>query len=120
MLKVQQAAISARLPANRTGLLAGLPAAFVASLPHAATPGEQMLVDLDTMNAAGVLTDGTVPLASWLMNAMVLAASRQEVAVFERALDQVLAYRIAASRIAITPPAPKPPRKTSLLYRMIA
>lgn len=89
ILELQQAAISARITANRSVLLVGLPADFVASLPQAAAPGAQVLADLDAINAAGTLADGTVPLAVWLRNALALAATREETAVFRRALGRL-------------------------------
>lgn len=76
---------------HRAGLLVGLPPVFVTSLPHATAPGEQILTDLDALSAATALTDGTVPLAVWLRNAIALTGTRKEAATFERILEHVQA-----------------------------
>jgi tetratricopeptide (TPR) repeat protein len=89
ILKLHAAVVSARLTANRTGLLAGLPAEFIATLPQTAMPAEQVLADLDAINAARSLADGSMPIAVWLRNAAVLAGLRSEAAVFEQVCEQV-------------------------------
>jgi hypothetical protein len=87
ILKVRAAVISAGLIGSRTALLAGMDPAFVAELYDAPAPGQQALTDLDTMNTAGSLADGTTPLATWLSNAIALTEHRKEAKVFQRALE---------------------------------
>lgn len=103
------AALSARLGGRRAGLLAGVEAGFVATLPQAATPGEQLLTDLDELNAVRALADGSVPLAIWLGNAVRLAGGRVEVTIFERALDRVREETCAQVPV---PPLPADPGGT--------
>jgi tetratricopeptide (TPR) repeat protein len=88
LLKLRQAAISARIATSRTALLAGLPEEFIASLPLAAAPGEQILADLDAISAIRALLDGSVPLVVWLKNAIALCGMRPESAIFKQVLDQ--------------------------------
>jgi nucleoside phosphorylase len=89
ILKLRAAVISARLTESRAALLTGVDPDFVAALPNATTPGDQVLRDLDTLNVAGSLTDGSVPLAIWLSNAVASAGLRAEAAVFHAALGQL-------------------------------
>ena len=88
ILKLRAAVISARLSGGRGGLVAGIPAEFVASLPDAKAAGEQVLTDLDALNTAGALANGSVPLVIWLSNAIALSGGRQEARVFEEALER--------------------------------
>lgn len=82
--ELHAAALSADLVESRVALLAGIDGGFVAGLPLAPNPGAQLLVDLDALNKAGALADGTVPLQIWLDNAAHLAAARGEAAIFAR------------------------------------
>ncbi|WP_437606085.1 hypothetical protein WMF20_34290 [Sorangium sp. So ce834] len=91
ILDVHGAIVSAQLSGSRAALLAGLDGRFVASLPQVAAPGEQILTDLDALNATAALVDGTAPLALWLKNAVALAGPRKEVEVFQRALERLQA-----------------------------
>ncbi|WP_261564906.1 toll/interleukin-1 receptor domain-containing protein [Frankia gtarii] len=59
-------------PDRRRLLLDGLPPAFVALMPVHAVPRIQLLADLQRLNSAGELPDGTVPLQVWLDNASLL------------------------------------------------
>jgi serine/threonine protein kinase len=88
ILNLHAAVLSARLVESRHALLSGIRERFVAGLPHAVAPSEQILRDLDVLNAAGTLTGGTVPLAIWLRTAVALAGSRTEAAVFKAALER--------------------------------
>jgi Effector-associated domain 5 len=88
ILDLQRAVVSAHLGGSRQGLLAGMPANFVASLPDAKAPGEQVLTDLDVINSAGELGNGSVPLLTWLSNAMLLAGGRQEAGIFQEVLER--------------------------------
>jgi len=89
ILKVRAAVIVARLGNSRNGLFAGIPPEFASTLPLAATPGEQVLADLDALNHAGTLGDGKVPLCIWLKNAVALVGGRRELAILATALRQV-------------------------------
>ena len=104
LLELYTAAVSARLPSSRDALLAGLAPAFVASLPYAASPAEQILRDLDALNSVGTLVDGTVPLAVWLGNAVTLAGPRPESNVFHRALLHVTGGREEQASVPISAP----------------
>lgn len=111
ILELHAAALSASLVAKRTGLLAGVPPLIVAGLPHATSPDEQILADLDALSTTGKLDDGTVPLISWLQNAILLAAMREEAAVFKRTLDNVRAAS-EARIVAFTPDRAASPQET--------
>lgn len=79
---IHKAVIAARLR-DRDALLSGVLASFKASLPVSPAPSSQVLCDLDALNAAGTLADGSVPLSLWLVNAATLAGDRPEGTVFE-------------------------------------
>jgi hypothetical protein len=81
---VHTAAVTADL--DRSSLLAHLDRRFVASLPRASTQAAQLLQDLSHLNGIAALQDGTVPLRTWLENAVLMAGPRPEGGVFEDAL----------------------------------
>src|SRR5262245_23676853 len=58
-----------------------------------ASPQEQLAHDLDYLDNAGILGDGSYPLKIWLSNAIELAGDRQEVEVFQRMLGQLQPVR---------------------------
>lgn len=91
ILELHTAAI--RLGLQRRALLMGLSEAFVASLTEMPDTASQILFDLGTLNRIEQLLDGTVPLESWLHNAVHFAQAqgRGEVEVFQRALDGLTA-----------------------------
>src|SRR5690242_13773946 len=97
ILELHAAVISARLVESRAALLAGVDGGFVAGLPHGASPSDQILRDLDTMNAAGTLADDTVPLDVWLKNAVALAGAKNEAGIFRRHLGSVRGIRLGDS-----------------------
>jgi hypothetical protein len=80
-------------PGARDELLQGIHAGFVASLPTANNPLDQVRWDLATINLVPVLTDGQVPLQIWLENALsrLQRLGRVETAIFQGALDELLA-----------------------------
>ncbi|MDC0747908.1 phosphorylase family protein [Polyangium mundeleinium] len=88
ILNLHAAVITAQMVTSRAALLVGIDGHFVAGLPIATTPGDQILTDLDGMNGTGVLADGSVPLAIWLKNAVARAGDRQEATVFRKALER--------------------------------
>lgn len=62
---------------------------YVTSLPVIAAPAVQLMSDLMRMNGVERLVDGSVPLETWLANAVRLTLEAGPRAVFERALDVV-------------------------------
>lgn len=85
--RIYAAAISCRL--DRSILLGGLDARFVAQLPTRFALGEQILSDLHVMNEIVSLVDGTVPIRTWLKNALTVSASRHESEIFREYLRQL-------------------------------
>lgn len=104
--RVHGAAVSAGLASSRVALLAGISHAFVASLPTAASPGEQLLLDLHHLNDVDRLLNGQQPIASWLQNAALLAGPRREAAVFREALERIRRPARSAGTDGAPPPAP--------------
>ncbi|MET9956352.1 trypsin-like peptidase domain-containing protein [Streptomyces sp. NPDC006339] len=92
LLAVENAAVEAGLADRelRGRLFAGVKDHFRAALPPRPTPFTQIQSDLRTMNRVERLMEGEVPLELWLRNAIGLAAEPGPVAVFQRALDQVV------------------------------
>lgn len=112
VLRVHKAILSARLGDRRAGLLSGMPAGFVATLPHEAAPADQVLVDVDALNAAGTLADGSVPLLRWLENAVALAGARTETRIFAQALRTVRrTKRPTAEKQKVAQQPARPPTK---------
>ncbi|MEZ4301135.1 MAG: hypothetical protein R3B70_39730, partial [Polyangiaceae bacterium] len=87
LVEIQKAAVEVGLSKHRAALLVGVPAPIVASLPYEFSPGAQLLADLGALNSISILTDGTMPLAAWLTNAVVLVGARRDAAVLQEALD---------------------------------
>src|SRR5689334_20119057 len=81
---LQVAAISLGL--SRSALLRGVSPAFVASLATVPAPAAQLWSDLTELDRVGALVDGSVPLRTWLENALHLAGPRNETALFRAAL----------------------------------
>src|SRR5262245_9259503 len=102
ILRLGEAVISAGL--DRRVLLAGLSASFVAHLPSAAVPSAQILSDLDILNNAASLDDGTVPLQVWLQNAIALSPTRPEAAVFRAVLERTHGAGFAEEEIRLDRP----------------
>jgi Effector-associated domain 5/Trypsin-like peptidase domain len=82
------------LPRNE--LLSQLSPVYVSSLPISSTPQAQLLSDLGQLNRQAPLTDGTVPLRSWLKSALLLLEGQQEAAAVEDALQKVEKKVLAA------------------------
>lgn len=85
------AAISAGLAHSRAALMVGVDRKLAAGIPLLANDRDQVIVDLDELNRAGTLLDGTVPLSTWLANAALLAGNREESVLFERKLRRAAA-----------------------------
>jgi Effector-associated domain 5 len=84
LLELHGAVTAAQLT-DRPALLVGIDSAFAAGLPVAESSAAQILRDVDALNRAGALADGSVPLAIWLDNAATLAGPRREASVFRKA-----------------------------------
>jgi tetratricopeptide (TPR) repeat protein len=78
-------------PGMRNGLFAGIGAGLLARLPNVGAPWVQLRVDLNELNTLQFLPDGSVPMLTWLQNAMTLLPEARQSAVFKTALDQVRA-----------------------------
>jgi len=102
ILKLHRAVISAQIVASRSTLLVGIDDHVVAGLPYAANPSDQILEDLHAMNETGALADGSVPLATWLQNAVARAGAKKEGAVFQNALDRARSEAIMLAGAAKT------------------
>lgn len=89
VLKLQATACEHSL--EREALLLGIHHGFVATLHHFSSPAQQHLSDLSHLNHVGLLTDGSVPLHTWLLNARQLTILRDASHVFEHYL-RVLSY----------------------------
>jgi diguanylate cyclase (GGDEF)-like protein len=89
LLAIHAAAISIGLPACRNACLGGVNASFVATLKNEDRPDAQQLGDLHTLNTTPPLTDRSVPLHTWLVNACQLAGPRSEVRVLDQARNHV-------------------------------
>ncbi|WP_437950747.1 trypsin-like peptidase domain-containing protein [Sorangium sp. So ce296] len=83
------AAITAQLVDQRETLFANVNKHFVSGLTRSTVPMSQLLLDLHRMNDVHALTDGTVPLESWLQQAVILTTGLPQQAEFEEALDRV-------------------------------
>ncbi|MFD8413654.1 trypsin-like peptidase domain-containing protein [Streptomyces sp. NPDC059650] len=92
VFKLSEAALEAGLadPAVRPLLFSGIMPRYRAVLPMLAAPAMQVQSDLDQMNQVERLVDGTVPLETWLRNAVAQTVQAGPRAVFQRALDEVV------------------------------
>lgn len=81
------AAIHAGLAAHRADLLRGIDPAVIAGLPSSPTPSAQLLTDLHELCVT--LQDGSVPIAQWLENAVLLAGTKPGAVFFEDALRRL-------------------------------
>ncbi len=89
LIGLHAAVVSARLAGSRSALLTGIDRAFVAGLDLANDPSDQVLQDLDALNAVDRLGDGSIPLMLWLKNAIARSRPMAEAGIFEAALDRV-------------------------------
>jgi endonuclease G, mitochondrial len=81
---LRAAAITANLanPFSRQALFTNVHPAFVAAIPFALAPGDQLQNDLKYLADADSLTDGSVPLLQWLNAAAESAFGRPEAKLF--------------------------------------
>ncbi|MEO7329298.1 MAG: hypothetical protein ABI193_12010, partial [Minicystis sp.] len=89
IIRLFDAACTAGIVDIRDALMAGIDPAFVGTFPKSKTSASQLLMDLDRLNAAGELLDGSVPFAIWLNNADRLAGNRNEAQVFREYRDLI-------------------------------
>lgn len=112
ILKLHAAVVTARLVGSRSVLLAGIDPHFVARLPQATSPSDQVLQDLHSMNATPTLPDGSVPLAIWLANAIALSGAQNEAEIFKTALERCMipqaVHQGPAAPAGAAAPAPGP------------
>lgn len=99
ILSIHRAAIEAGLVRSRETLLSGLGEELRTGLFAHGVPKDQMLLDLNKLNALEKLVDGSAPLATWLKNAIRLAEPRPEVDIFKRMLEQI---EREAGRVGVT------------------
>lgn len=102
--EVHDAILSAHLVDSRQALLTCIDAGFVATIPVATAPSQQILHDLGALNDVGRLDDGNIPLVTWLSNAEMLSKARQEAAIF-RAMGAKVAGAGAPRGPAMSRPA---------------
>jgi hypothetical protein len=87
LITIHDALVSSGLTGSRGALLAGIPRAFVSSLPkNMPDDSSQALVDLGALEQAGTIRDGSRPLVTYLRAAVALAEPRREAQVFRDAL----------------------------------
>src|SRR5262245_26834797 len=106
--QIHAAVVEARLSESREALLTGMDPHFSSTLEASPAPGEQILRDLDAINHAGELSDGSVPLRIWLTNARNLAGPRVQAGVFRRALTAL--EGLPRARVSSSPPSALLPR----------
>lgn len=88
----------------RSILLNGVHFQFVQSLKKYGNDSFQLTGDLNTMNTVERLSDGRIPLETWLRNAVDQLSFRTEAKVFNRALDEL------TTRKSVAPPIEEPAR----------
>ncbi|MFJ8649504.1 trypsin-like peptidase domain-containing protein [Streptomyces sp. NPDC093546] len=92
ILEVRDAALQAGLadPSVRPLLFENIMPAYRGTLPLVPAPGRQLHSDLNEMNRVERLVDTRVPLEIWLRNAIAQTSEAAPLAVFQRALDDVV------------------------------
>lgn len=87
--ELTEVALALSLHQRRQVLLLGIPGAFQGSMPPGSSPGDQLRLDLNWLNDAGFLTDGTDPLKRWLTNAVDATGGVEDARLFQRAIDEL-------------------------------
>ncbi len=84
--RVIQVAVQLEFYDRRQVLLLQIPRDFQSTMPMARGERmrDQLVSDLNYLNEAGILSDGSDPLRTWLNNAIDAAGGVQEEAVFQR------------------------------------
>ncbi|MFT3769920.1 MAG: hypothetical protein QM820_31205 [Minicystis sp.] len=83
--RIWQAAVAADLAPARMALRVSIDGTFVAGLPLGGDAASGLLLDLEAMNRAGQLANGSVPLAIWLDTAILLAGDRVQASELRQA-----------------------------------
>ncbi|GGP99953.1 trypsin-like peptidase domain-containing protein [Streptomyces roseolilacinus] len=117
ILAVRDAALDAGLtdPAMRPLLFDGVMPRYRATLPLLPAPGLQVQSDLVEMNRVERLVDGSVPLETWLRNAVAQTTAAAPAAVLQRALDDVA--RDASGEPDVLADRPVPELKEEIVHR---
>ena len=86
-----QTAVKLEFYSRRPVLLLGISLEFQSTMPmpRGERPRDQLVSDLNYLNDAGVLSNGSDPLKTWLRNALDAAGGVQEVTVFQNALTEL-------------------------------
>ena len=92
---------------DRDTLLLGIPSAFTGSLKKCPDLSSQILTDIHSLNDVECLSDGSIPLRSWLENACRLSELRQEQGVFASALRYLSERTTTASSGRVQQPPPR-------------
>src|SRR6185503_15390510 len=114
ILEIHEAAVGLGL--HRPTLLRGIDPAFVAGLAEVPNLASQLLSDLSELNRVERLRDQTVPLAQWLENALAVAGSRAESAVFRLALESLPNTAAAPSQPRVQKAAAREPPPIEILF----
>ncbi|MBK8256822.1 MAG: hypothetical protein IPK82_29640 [Polyangiaceae bacterium] len=105
LLQVHAASIAVGL--DRRVLLSGIDPTVTAGLSNAGSVSDQILSDLRALNTL-TLSDGSVPLTSWLSTAKHLSALRLQQAVFAEAMRELEKAIAAQQKPQATAPSPRP------------
>jgi endonuclease G len=99
---LMQEAIKANLanPASLQALLSGMNPYFVGTIPYVPHPIAQLKLTLDKLNTTPELTDGSVPMASWLRNAATFAGPTPAAKTFTNTLAAITSHVPAGPVIA--------------------
>jgi endonuclease G len=113
---LSKAAIELGLHERRDVLLASIDRQFTSRLKNASNPGDQLRLDLEELNRTEKLPDGTVPLRTWLEDAIDAAAGRNRAEALEHALALLNANLPGPQRWTWTPPPDLPERKERVIH----
>ncbi|GLF93143.1 trypsin-like peptidase domain-containing protein [Streptomyces yaizuensis] len=117
ILLIRDAAVETGLadPTVRPLLLDGILPRYRGTLPMLPAPGRQVHSDLQEMNRVERLVDGSVPLETWLRNAVAQTTEATALALFQRALDEVA--RSAGGEPDIAARLPAAETKEEIVHR---
>ncbi|GGR08113.1 trypsin-like peptidase domain-containing protein [Streptomyces netropsis] len=117
VVQLRDAAMEAGLadPTVRELLFDGIMNKYRGTLPLVPAPGRQLHSDLNQMNRVERLIDGSVPLETWLRNAVAQTVEAGPLAVIQRALDDVA--RTAAGEPDISAALPTGETKEEIIHR---
>ncbi|MEV5136943.1 trypsin-like peptidase domain-containing protein [Streptomyces syringium] len=117
VVRLRDAAMEAGLadPMVRELLFDGIMNKYRGTLPLVPAPGRQLHSDLNQMNRVERLIDGSVPLETWLRNAVAQTVEAGPLAVIQRALDDVA--RTASGEPDISAALPTGETKEEIIHR---